>query len=119
MAKKFYIALLILVVITFTAGCSESYEKTEIEVQVTKCEIGSYHKNVAYQNTASMYLMKKDYSMYNLYSQLANSNGYYDYFITFVLDDGTERTVIRSKAYGVGETIKITVHEYEDRIEYK
>lgn len=121
MTKKIIVLVLMLVVISFAmTGCSESYEDTEIEATVTKCEIGTFHKNDIYQGTANMYLTQKDLGMYNLYSQLAQSNGYYDYFITFATEDGAEHIVMRTKAYAVGEKITVTVRtDNSGKIEYK
>ena len=107
----------ILFIFMLTSCCGEkyAYEKTEFEATVVKCEKGEFHPNAEYLATANMYQAQQNYSMWTMYSNLANINGTYDYIVTINIDDNNY-TVIREEQYNCGETITITkINTYDGK----
>ena len=109
--KKFAtIGTIIVLFALILTGCGEkySYEQTELEAVVIKCEEGTYHPDESYMAIANMYLAQNNLGMWSMYMSLANTNGAYEYNVTIDID-GNNYTVIREEKYEVGQYITIVM----------
>ena len=92
----------------FIAACEKcSKQESIFEASVTNCRQGIFHPDDEYLALANSYLAQGNMVMWNNYMALANTNGYYDYNITFSVN-GIDHTIIRTEPYTVGENIVLT-----------
>ena len=106
--KRTIFAIIISFFCMFITACAE-YSKQEniFEASVTNCKQGSFHPDDEYLALANSYLAQGNMVMWNNYMALANTNGYYEYNITF-MQDNVDYIVSRNKPYDIGQIITIT-----------
>ena len=124
MKKLLTLGTLTILFVLVLTGCSTiSYEQTEIETTVVECIEGVFHPNSYYQTKANLCLAEKNLSSWQMYNNLAEEYGNYDYNVTVNID-GINYVVIRFEKYEVGDKIVITqVNTFQDsqliKTEYK
>ena len=124
MKNFFALGTLTILFVLVLTGCSTiSYERSEIQSTVIECEKGTFHPNSYYQTKANTCLAEKNIVFWQMYNDLAEEHGSYDYNVTVNID-GTNYVVIRFEEYEIGEQIVIEkVDTYKDsqleKTEYK
>lgn len=116
MKKYVTLGIITILFVFILTGCGEnySYETTEIKTVVLQCEEGTYHPDESYLSIANMYFVQQNLNMWNIYRNLADDNGKYDYNVTINID-GNNYTVVREEQYEVGQYITITrINTYMD-----
>ena len=107
MKKTTLVITLAIISIFLLVGCTTySYESTEIETNVIKCEKGIFLPDEEYLAMANVCLAYKKAEMYEYYKKLANEHGNYTYNITISID-GTEYVIVRPEEYEVGSVITV------------
>ena len=109
------LGLVLILAIGMLTSCIEqfTYEQTTADAVVLRCERGTFRRNAYYANLANMYLMQNNLGQWNIYRNLAQSTGKYDYQVTVEID-GEEQTVVREDALEVGQNVEITVTKTYD-----
>ena len=116
--KKMALVVIVTCFLLLLTGCGEdsSSNTEELEVTVTRCDLGEFKPNHNYLNIANMYQNQNMLSEYNTYKQLAQIDGKYEYVIQFIVDEETH-SVTRDSPYSVGQTITVTYNSKKNTYE--
>ena len=113
--KKLTLGVLVLLFVFLLVGCESTnhpesefrYTESEVKGIVIQCKEHAFHPDETFSATANLYLSQGDYTLWNMYMNMANANGTYDYNVTIDIN-GETHFVIRQEEYKVGELITVT-----------
>lgn len=106
--KKIFYSFTICIFLLALSGCGKSIalntKTSYIYPEVVSCE-EHFYLNYSYESLARKYA--DNYYLHHYYTELAIQNGYYEYYITVIIDEKNYK-FIREEQANVGDTIEVT-----------